>query len=64
MNTTEPQTGELLSDAAICDELVLFLLAGHDTTSTTLTYALWALGHRPELQERVAARAANSAIGS
>jgi hypothetical protein len=35
--------------------LVLFLLAGHDTTSTTLTYALWALGHRPELQERVAA---------
>jgi cytochrome P450 len=55
MNTTDPQTGELLSDAAICDELVLFLLAGHDTTSTTLTYALWALGHRPDLQERVAA---------
>jgi hypothetical protein len=32
----------------------VFLIAGHDTTSTTLTYALWALGHHPELQDRVA----------
>src|SRR5271163_82115 len=55
MQTTDPQTGRPLSDRAICDELVLFLLAGHDTTSTVLTYALWALGHRPELQQRVAA---------
>jgi cytochrome P450 len=55
MQTIDPQTGQPLSDRAICDELVLFLLAGHDTTSTALTYALWALGHRPELQQRVAA---------
>jgi cytochrome P450 len=54
MQATDPQTGEPLTDSAITDELVLFLLAGHDTTSTTLTYALWALGHRPDLQERVA----------
>ena len=57
MATTDPQTGQPLSDRAICDELVLFLLAGHDTTSTALTYALWALGHRPDLQQRVAAEA-------
>ena len=30
------------------------MLAGHDTTSTTLTYALWALGHNSQLQDRVA----------
>jgi cytochrome P450 len=59
MQATDPQTGERLSDRAICDELVLFLLAGHDTTATTLTYALWTLGHRPELQERVAAEVGN-----
>jgi cytochrome P450 len=57
MQTTDPQTGQPLSDRAICDELLLFLLAGHDTTSTVLTYALWALGHRPDLQRRVAAEA-------
>jgi cytochrome P450 len=55
MQTIDPQTGQPLSDRAICDELVLFLLAGHDTTSTALTYALWALGHQPDLQQRVAA---------
>ena len=57
MQTTDPQTGRPLTDRAICDELVLFLLAGHDTTSTVLTYALWALGNRPDLQQRVAAEA-------
>jgi cytochrome P450 len=54
MRTTDPDTGGPLSDRAICDELVLFLVAGHETTSTTLTYALWSLGHRPDLQQRVA----------
>ena len=57
IQTADPQTGRPLSDRAICDELVLFLLAGHDTTSSALTYALWALGHRPDLQERAAAEA-------
>jgi cytochrome P450 len=57
MATVDPQTGRPLSDRAICDELVLFLLAGHDTTSTALAYALWALGHRSDLQQRVAAEA-------
>jgi cytochrome P450 len=55
MQTTDPRTGWPLSDDAICDEVVLFLLAGNDTTSTALTYALWALGHRPDLQQKAAA---------
>ena len=37
------------------------MLAGHDTTATALTYALWALGHHPDFQDRVAAETA--AIG-
>lgn len=31
------------------------MAAGHDTTATTLAYALWALGHHPDVQDRVAA---------
>ena len=31
------------------------MLAGHDTTATTLTYALWALGAHPDMQDRVRA---------
>jgi cytochrome P450 len=53
ITAADPHTGEPLSDDQICHELVLFILAGHDTTSTTLTYSLWALGHHHEIQERV-----------
>jgi cytochrome P450 len=57
----DPATGRALSDDEISDELVAFMLAGHDTTSTTLTYALWALGRHPDIQGMV--RAEVSAIG-
>jgi cytochrome P450 len=53
ITAADPQTGQPLSDDDICHELVLFILAGHDTTSTTLTYALWALGHHPAIQDGV-----------
>ena len=33
-------------------------MAGHDTTATTIAYALWALGRHPDVQDRVAAEAA------
>jgi cytochrome P450 len=55
---TDPETGKSLSDAVIRDEMVMFLLAGHDTTATTLAYALWAVGRHPEVQDRVAAEVA------
>jgi cytochrome P450 len=55
---TDPETGQALSDEAIRDEMIIFLFAGHDTTATTLSYALWALGRHPDLQERVAAEVA------
>jgi cytochrome P450 len=58
---TDPETGQSISDDDICNDLLIFMLAGHDTTATALTYALWALGHHPDIQERVAAEAA--AIG-
>ena len=54
----DPDTGQALSDNEIRDEMVIFLFAGQDTTATTLTYALWALGRYPDLQERVAAEVA------
>jgi cytochrome P450 len=58
MAAQDPDTGRRLTDDEICDELIIFLFAGHDTTATTLTYALWALGHHPAQQARVAAEVA------
>lgn len=53
IDARDPDTGRRLGDDEICDELVLFMLAGHDTTSTTLCYSLWELGRNPDLQSRV-----------
>ena len=50
----DPETGRPLTHDEVVSDLAVFLIAGHDTTSTTLTYALWALGHHPDLQDRVA----------
>jgi cytochrome P450 len=58
---TDPVTGHALSDDDICNELLVFLLAGHDTTATALTYALWAIGRHQAIQEKMAAEVA--AIG-
>ena len=58
ITATDPETGQSLSDNEICDEMIIFLFAGHDTTATTLTYAVWALGSHPDLQERVRAEVA------
>jgi cytochrome P450 len=61
MAATDPVTGARLSDRDICNDLLIFMLAGHDTTATALTYALWQLGHHPEVQDRVAAEVAEFA---
>ncbi|MGV0717844.1 cytochrome P450 [Mycolicibacterium sp. XJ662] len=53
----DPVTGQALSDNEIRDELIVFMLAGHDTTATTLTYAIWALGRHPDMQDKVRAEA-------
>ena len=59
---TDPETGQSISDDDIINDLLIFMLAGHDTTATALTYALWVLGHHPDMQDRVAAEVAGSAI--
>ena len=59
VEATDPATGRALSDQDICNELIVFMLGGHDTTATTLAYALWALGGHRDLQDRVAAEVAD-----
>jgi cytochrome P450 len=49
--------GAAMSDAEIRDQVLIFLLAGHETTSTALTYTLDLLGRHPDVQERVRAEA-------
>ena len=45
--------GERLDDAEVRDQVLIFMLAGHDTTAIALTFALHLLGQHAETQRRV-----------
>ncbi|MBE1489669.1 cytochrome P450 [Plantactinospora soyae] len=51
----DPETGQALSMEEIRDQMLVFLLAGHETTSAGLAFTMHLLGRHPEVQERVAA---------
>ncbi|MGL5861032.1 MAG: cytochrome P450, partial [Phycicoccus sp.] len=46
---------ERLTDSEVRDQVLIFLLAGHETTATALTFTLHLLGRRPDLQDAVRA---------
>jgi cytochrome P450 len=48
----DPDTGAPLSAGEIRDQVLVFLLAGHETTAGALTFTLHLLGRHPELQEK------------
>ncbi|XP_058127632.1 cytochrome P450 4c3-like [Anopheles ziemanni] len=47
--------GRVLSDADIREEVDTFILGGHDTTSTAISWTLFLLGTEPSVQERAIA---------
>lgn len=51
------ESGECLSDKEIRDDLVTLILAGHETTATTLAWVVDFLLHHPEALQRVTADA-------
>src|SRR3954452_4319656 len=56
LTATDPQTGERLSDENVRYQLVTFLIAGHETTSGLLTFALYELLRHPEALARARAQ--------
>lgn len=49
----DPESGETMHPDHIRDEALVFMLAGHETTATTMTFALYLLGRQPDVQERL-----------
>ncbi|MFF4599859.1 cytochrome P450 [Amycolatopsis sp. NPDC001319] len=48
-----PQTGEEVPHKLMRDQVMNFLIAGHETTSSALTSVFWMLDQHPEIRERV-----------
>ncbi len=51
------ETGAALDAAAMRDQVMIFITAGHETTATALTFTLYLLARHPEVQQRVRAEA-------
>ncbi|KAI1135806.1 cytochrome P450 [Hypoxylon sp. FL0543] len=48
LNGVDPKTGQHMSDSSITDNLITFLIAGHETTSGLLSFAFYELLKHPE----------------
>ena len=53
LRARDPDTGEAMNVQQVRDEALIFLLAGHETTSTALTFTLHLLGRHPSEQPLV-----------
>lgn len=58
MTTPDPETGQCFSGPEMVDQVAIFFLAGHETSASTLAWALWLLAANPDWQERVAVEGA------
>jgi len=53
MNSRDPVTGEGMDDRQLRDEVITLYLAGHETTASLLSWALYRLARHPDIQARV-----------
>ena len=51
----DPKTGERMTDQSIMDNMITFLIAGHETTSGMLSYATYYLLKNPECLQKAQA---------
>lgn len=63
LNGVDPKTGGKLSDSSIIDNLITFLIAGHETTSGLLTFTFYQLLRNPDAY-RKAQQEIDEVIGS
>ncbi|WP_017653752.1 cytochrome P450 [Fortiea contorta] len=53
MMATLDEQGEPMTDVELRDELITLLVAGHETTATSLAWALYWVHHQPEVREQL-----------
>ena len=54
----DPETGRSMNPAELRDNLLTFIVAGHETTALTLAWALYLVAFDPAVQDRAAAEVA------
>lgn len=63
LDAEDPKTGRQMTDDELRDNLITFLIAGHETTALTLSWALYLVAMDPATQKR-AAKEARAVLGT
>jgi len=53
LNGVDPKTGQKMTEESILDNLITFLIAGHETTAGTLSFAMYHIMKNPEIYRKV-----------
>jgi cytochrome P450 len=53
MQARDPQTGEPMSGRQLTDELLTLIVAGHETTASTLNWAWYLISQHPDVEQRL-----------
>ncbi|GAB4391068.1 cytochrome P450 [Albidovulum sp.] len=62
LEAADPETGRRMTTAELRDNLLTFIVAGHETTALSLAWALYLIAHDPAVQDR-ARTEAQAALG-
>jgi len=60
MQARDEDTGESMTDRQLRDEVMTFVLAGHETTAMALSWTWYLLAQHPEIEERLCAEIAKA----
>lgn len=53
IRANDPQTGRLMSETDVRENILTFVMAGHETTALALTWTFYLLSLHPQIEERV-----------
>lgn len=53
MQARDPQSGELMPDRYLIDETLTLIVAGHETTASTLSWTWYLISQHPEVEQRL-----------
>jgi cytochrome P450 len=53
MQARDPQSGQAMPDGQLIDEILTMIVAGHETTASTLNWAWYLISQHPEVEQRL-----------
>lgn len=53
MQARDPQSGEPMQDRQLIDEILTLIVAGHETTASTLNWAWYLISQHPEVEQQL-----------